>query len=151
MREHFSYLCKSISDREHKELKAGEILEIFKSNYFLRSSALSISDMHFYRRGGEVETEITFCRNGEETTLRACGNGSLDAVSNALKAYTKADYVLEVYTEHSMQEQGSGSIAAAYIGLKAPDGSMAWGAGTDTDIIHAGADALLSAYHNMKS
>lgn len=151
MREHFSYLCKSISDREHKELKADEILAIFKANYFLRSSALSISDMHFYRRNEGVETEITFCQDGEQTTLHALGNGSLDAVSNALKAYTKEDYVLEVYTEHSMQEQGSGSVAAAYIGLKAPDGHMAWGAGTDTDIIHAGADALLSAYNNMKS
>ena len=33
MREHFSYLCKDISDREHKELKPDEVLEIFESNY----------------------------------------------------------------------------------------------------------------------
>ena len=49
-----------------------------------------------------------------------------------------------------MQEQGSGSMAAAYIGIRDKDGSMSWGAGTDTDIIHASVNALLSAYNNMK-
>ena len=106
--------------------------------------------MHFHRRGKTVETEIVFVRNGREAAVRASGNGSLDAISNALKEYTKADYVLEVYSEHSMQEQGSGSLAAAYIGLKDKNGRMSWGAGTDTDIIHASANALLSAFSNME-
>ncbi|HAP20797.1 MAG TPA: 2-isopropylmalate synthase, partial [Lachnospiraceae bacterium] len=74
---------------------------------------------------------------------------SLDAVSNALKAFTGADYKLRVYTEHSMQGQSSGSTAAAYIGLEDAEGQMFWGAGTDTDIIRASAHALLSAYDNM--
>lgn len=150
MRENLSYLCKSISDHEHRELKVSDVLDIFKSNYFLHSADLIISDMNFYRIENGVETEITFCRGGEKTSLKACGNGSLDAVSNALKEYTGEDYTLEVYTEHSMQEQGSGSVAAAYIGLKDKNGSMSWGAGTDTDIIHASANALLSAFNNMK-
>ena len=49
-----------------------------------------------------------------------------------------------------MQEKGSGSVAAAYIGLRSPSGNMSWGAGTDTDIIHASAQALLNAFQNMK-
>ena len=49
-----------------------------------------------------------------------------------------------------MQEQGSGSVAAAYIGIQDKNGVMHWGAGTDTDIIHASANALLSAYNTMK-
>ena len=48
-----------------------------------------------------------------------------------------------------MQEKGSGSVAAAYIGIKDKNGNMSWGAGTDTDIIHASVNALLSAYNNM--
>ena len=67
-----------------------------------------------------------------------------------LKAYTGAEYELQVYTEHSMQEQGSGSVAAAYIGIRDRSGHMSWGAGTDTDIIHASANALVSAFNNMK-
>ena len=149
MREHLSYLCKSVSDHEHKELKADEVLAIFKANYFLKDAHLSIADMSFARNGSVVEADIVFSQNGCRTAVKATGNGSLDAVSNALKAFTGVDYELLVYNEHSMQEKGSGSVAAAYIGLKGSDGGMSWGAGTNTDIIHASADALLSAYNNM--
>ena len=105
--------------------------------------------MSFVQKDGGVDAEVTFLRHGRKTTLHAGGNGSLDAVSNALKAYSGADYTLKVYTEHSVQERSSGSTAAAYIGLEAPDGTMYWGAGTDTDIIKASAGALIGAYNNM--
>ncbi len=150
MRESLSYLCKGISDHEHKELKAPEVLEIFKTHYFLGDSPITVSDMTFNRRGSSVEAEIVFRRGDSETAVRAVGNGSLDAASNALKEFTGTEYVLEVYTEHSMQEQGSGSMAAAYIGIRDKNGSMSWGAGTDTDVIHASVNALMSAYNNMK-
>lgn len=151
MREHLSYLCKSVSDHEHRELKVADVLSIFKSHYFLNEdSTIKIDDLHFTRSGDTVETDIVFNKNGEKTSVHAKGNGSLDAVSNALKAYTGVGYLLQIYTEHSMQEQGSGSVAAAYIGIKDKNGDMSWGAGTDTDIIHASANALLSAFNNMK-
>ena len=149
MREHLSYICKSVSDREHKELKAEEVLEIFKSHYLNCPRIYDISDMKFTREGDKVETDILFLRDGENTSVKASGNGSLDAVSNALKSFSGKSYELLVYTEHSMQEKGSGSAAVAYIGLKDPSGNMSWGAGTDTDIIHASANALLNAFNNM--
>ena len=150
MREHLSYICKDISDKEHRELKATEVLDIFKTNYFLHNSPISISDMHFFRKDGHIQIEICFNEGNKSTKVAANGNGSLDAFSNALKSYSGKDYELLVYSEHSMQEQGSGSIAAAYIGIKDTDGNMSWGVGTDTDIIHAGANALLSAFVNME-
>ena len=82
--------------------------------------------------------------------MRSLGNGSLDAVNNALKTFTKKDYTLEVYSEHSLQGKGSESVAAAYIGIKDVYGNMSWGVGTHTDIIHAGIHALVSAFNNMK-
>ncbi len=150
MREDLSYLCKSISDHEHKELKVAEVLEIFKKHYFLHESAITIEDMNFNRKGKDVDAEIVFVKDGNKSSVKSTGNGSLDAVSNALKAFTGETYELLVYNEHSMQGSGSGSVAAAYIGIKDKDGKMSWGAGTDTDIIHASADALLSAFNNMK-
>ena len=51
--------------------------------------------------------------------------------------------------QHSMQEQGARSVAASYIGLERPDGTMFWGAGTDTDVVTANTKALLSAFCNM--
>ena len=151
MREDLSYLCKSISDHEHRELKVEEILGIFKEHYFIDNSGIAVSDMHFYRRDGGVEAEIVFSEIGNNTTIRAMGNGSLDAVSNALKVFTGKEYTLKKYSEHSMQEEGDGSksVAAAYIGIMDENGRMYWGAGTNTDIIHAGADALLAAFNKM--
>lgn len=149
MREHLSYQCKSVSDHDHRELKSEDVLAIFMDRYLNVHSPLAISDIHFTPGSGGVQAVVTFLRNGRQTTVQSTGNGSLDAVSNALKAYTGARYTLKVYTEHSVQERSSGSTAAAYIGLESENGVMYWGAGTDTDIIRASAGALIGAYNNM--
>ena len=149
MREHLSYQCKSVSDHDHRELKAEDVLAIFMDHYLNVNHPLAISSLHFTQNAEGVDAIVTFLRHGRETTVQSKGNGSLDAVSNALKAYSGADYTLKVYTEHSVQERSSGSTAAAYIGLEAPDGTMYWGAGTDTDIIKASACALIGAYNHM--
>ena len=54
---------------------------------------------------------------------------------------------LVTYQEHAL-EQSSSSKAIAYVGIKKPDGSLAWGAGVDSDIIHASIDALVTAINN---
>ncbi len=149
MREHLSYMCKGVSDREHRELKVEDVIEIFGDNYLNLPSEISVTDFEFMRENDTVKINITFMKAGEETELEAEGNGSLNAINNALKAYTGREYTLEVFTQHSMQGQGSQSVAASYIGLETEDGSMHWGAGTDTDIIKASTNALLSAFHNM--
>ena len=149
MREHLSYQCKSVSDHDHRELKAEDVLAIFMDHYLNVNHPLAISSLHFTQNAEGVDAIVTFLRHGRETTVQSKGNGSLDAVSNALKAYSGADYTLKVYTEHSVQERSSGSTAAAYIGLENESGVMSWGAGTDTDIIKASANALISAFNNM--
>ena len=147
MREDLSYACKIVSDHEHRELKVSDVADLFKARYFDCMTPIRAEEMHFSRTAGGVEASVVFVRDGSTQTVRAEGNGSLDAFSNALKAYTGDSYQLAVYTEHSMQEKGSGSRAVAYIGIEKPDGGMSWGAGTDTDIIKASAEALLSAYN----
>lgn len=149
MREQFSYLCKEISDREHKELKPDEVLAIFEQNYLNLESGIRVTDFDFERENDAVKIDITFMRDGVETELSAEGNGTLSAINNALTAYTGENYTLQVYTQHSMQGQGSHSVAASYIGLEDRNGRMYFGAGTDTDVITANAKALLGAFYNM--
>ena len=149
MREHFSYLCKDISDHDHRELKGDDVLGIFMDSYLNIHNPITIADMSFVQGKGSVDATVTFLRHGRKTTVQAIGNGSIDAVSIALRAYTGSDFKLKVYTEHSVQEKCSNSTAAAYIGLERGDGTMFYGAGTDTDIIRASIYALISAYNNM--
>jgi 2-isopropylmalate synthase len=149
MREHFSYMCKDISDHEQKELKPDDVLDIFTKYYLNLDSGITVTDFDFLRENDVVKVDITFKQNGEETELEAEGNGTLSAINNALCELTGEQYSIEVYTQHSMQGEGSRSVAASYIGLERDDGSMFWGAGTDTDVIIANTKALFSAFHNM--
>lgn len=149
MREHFSYACKNVSDHGHRELKTHDVLKVFTDNYLNLESPVSISNMSFVQKEGGVDAYVTFKKDGKKTTVHTQGNGSLDAVSNALKEYTDDTYVLKVYTEHSLEGKSSDATAAAYIGIEDKNGNMHWGAGTDTDIVRASIHALLSAYNNM--
>lgn len=149
MREHFSYLCKDISDRGHKELKADEVLAIFEDSYLNIEGDIEISDFDFVRENDSVRIDITFKRGDKETELEAEGNGTLSAINNALAEYTGEQYSLQVFTQHSMQGDGSRSVAASYIGLEREGGELFWGAGTDTDVVKASTKALMSAFYNM--
>ena len=79
--------------------------------------------------------------------VSAHGNGRLDAVCNAVRTATGKDFTIMNYSEHSL-EHGSTSEAASYVGLQWGDGTVTWGAGTDTDIIRAGIKAMISAVNN---
>ena len=149
MREHFSYLCKDISDKEHRELKPDEVFDIFSERYLNLENDISVTDFEFMRENDIVKIDITFMKDGKETEMEAEGNGSLSAINNALAEYTGENYALQVFTQHSMQDKDSHSVAASYIGLENIDGEMFWGAGTSTDVIKASTRALLSAFHNM--
>ncbi len=149
MREHLSYVCKGISDKLHKELMPNEVLDIFKENYLNIDTPIKVSNLDFTRQDDGVKINITFTQNGTKTELETEGNGSLNAINNALKIFTGREYILQVFAQHSMQGKGSQSVAASYIGLETENGEMFWGAGTDTDVIKASANALLSAFYNM--
>ena len=149
MREHFSYLCKHVSDDGHCELKSDDVLDIFKTHYLNLSAPVAISNMSFVQKTEGVDVYVTFTCEGRKATHHTEGNGSLNAVNKALKEFTGSEHKLKVYTEHSLQGQRSDATAAAYIGIEDPSGAMHWGAGTDTDITRASIHALLSAYNNM--
>ena len=96
-----------------------------------------------------VKINITFMQDGIETEIEAEGNGMLSAVNNALCEFTGEKYAIQVYTQHSMQDERSRSVAASYIGLESEDGTIYYGSGTDTDVVTANTKALFSAFYNM--
>ena len=147
MREAMGYAAKGVSDHLHKELHPDEIFDLFKKTFENVGQPYSINEVHFQQTGEGITTKVTSTFNGKTITTEAVGNGRLDAVSNALKKAYELKYSLEVYQEHAL-ERSSSSKAIAYVGIKKPDGTMAWGAGVDPDIIRASIDALLTAINN---
>ncbi len=146
MSEHFGYTVKRVSDRQHKELMPSEIYGIFKENYLNLSHKIRFINAH-YTQGELISAVVNVEINGEKRCFNGTGNGRLDAVSNAIKNGTGLDYGISVYTTNAL-EQSSKSKAASYIGIGCPDGSVAWGAGIDTDIIVSSIKALFSAINN---
>ena len=147
MREAMGYTAKGVSDHLHKELHPDEIFDLFKKTIENVAQPYSINEVHFQQKEVGITTKVTSTFNGRTITTEATGNGRLDAVSNALKKAYELKYTLEVYQEHAL-ERSSSSKAIAYVGIKKPDGTMAWGAGVDPDIIRASIDALVTAINN---
>lgn len=147
MREAMGYAAKAVSDHKHKELHPDEIFSLFKSTFENVVEPYSINEVHFQQKDGGIVTQVTSTFRGKTIVTKATGNGRLDAVSNALKKAYELKYTLETYQEHAL-ERSSTSKAIAYVGIRKPDGTLAWGAGVDPDIIRASIDALVTAINN---
>ena len=143
MREDLGYAVKDVSDVNHKELSADEVLEIFENRYKKYTPVFKISEVHFKQING-IQTVVTINENGEKYNVEDGGNGRLDAVSNALASNFGKPCDIFCYEEHSLKK-GSDSSAIAYVGITGEDGKNYFGIGIDHDIIRASIDALESA------
>ena len=143
MREDLGYAVKDVSDVNHKELSADEVLEIFEKRYKKYTPVFKISEVHFKQING-IQTVVTINENGEKYNVEDSGNGRLDAVSNALASHFGKPCDIFCYEEHSLKK-GSDSSAIAYVGITGDDGKNYFGIGIDHDIIRASIDALESA------
>lgn len=148
MRDDLRGLVKSVSDKEHKELKPDEVYTIFEKSYINKKDKLEVVEAH-YTQGEHIGAEVTLKINGEPRKLRGEGNGRLDAVSNAIKGGFGLDYTISTYSEHAI-EQTSKAKAASYVGITTADGKVYWGVGIHTDIVTASVKALVSAINNSK-
>ncbi len=149
MREAFGYHVKSISDHAHKELKSTEVYDIFAKEYLNLTSPIELLDAHYRKLDGGIEAEIKVIFKGEEHTVKAEGNGRLDAVSNAIKTVIGEEYTLDTYTEHALEGK-SDSKAASYVSIIDKNGRAYWGVGIDSDIILSSVKALISAVNKQQ-
>ncbi|MCR5271805.1 MAG: 2-isopropylmalate synthase [Lachnospiraceae bacterium] len=144
MQEELGYKVKSVSDHSHSELTPEQIFKVFKDTYCDVESNFSIPECHFEQVNGGIESKVTIKDSkGVSTTITACGNGRLDAVSKAIKSHFGISYELTEYTEHALT-RGSSSIAVAYVAITVK-GKLVWGVGMNEDIIKASISALTAA------
>lgn len=141
-RESFSYFIKDISDKEHKELSADEILQIFHQNFVNIKTPLEISHFIFNKKES-LNVEMNVLYEGREHFIKGSGNGRLDAVANALRENLGLEFEIMDYSEHSLRH-GSDSQAISYVQISSK-GQRHFGVGIDTDIINASVFSLASA------
>jgi 2-isopropylmalate synthase len=147
MKEAMGYAAKSVSDHTHSELRAEQLYTIFEDNFVMNRKVFDIIECHFKQING-IEATATFFYNGKEREVTSCGNGRLDAISNAIKKYFDIDFKLMGYEQHALTES-SRSKAISYLGVQNAEGVIFWGAGIDDDIIKSSYKALVSAVNNM--
>ena len=149
-KEAMGYAAKGASDRTHKELKPAEVYRVFVEEFIENRKIFDVPETHFRQlEGGGIAASVTVSCKGKTALAEAEGNGRLDAVTNALKAYFKVDFTLTTYEQHAMSEK-SDSQALSFVGLE-KDGKSYWGAGVDEDIIQSSIHALVSALNHYLS
>ncbi|MDR0304640.1 MAG: 2-isopropylmalate synthase [Chitinispirillales bacterium] len=142
-----------IVQREADELKRvlenDEIISLFKKEFVNREDKVSLLSMTPKRdkkdEDGKENISLEARLKIDEKEIIAHDKG--DGVINALsKIFAKNGFTfhLGTYEEHAMSE-GSAATAAAYISIETCDGKTYFGAGVDTDILWASANALCSA------
>ena len=147
MREAFGYHVKSISDHEHRELMPREVYDIFIRDFVNLDAQLSVEKATYVETDTGVLTIARLYVRGKAVEITASGNGRLDAINNAIRKALGAEYTLEQYTQHALEEKST-SQAAAYVGIRCGD-KVYWGAGIDSDIIESSVRALVSAVNGM--
>lgn len=145
-KEAMGYAAKGVSDRTHKELKPTEVYQVFRQFFVENRNVFSVPECHFQQIPDGIKAVVTVARKGSTKNITAEGNGRLDAVTNALKAYFNVEFELVTYEQKALSEK-SNSQALSFVGLK-KDGKIYWGAGISDDIIQSSIDALVSALNN---
>ncbi len=146
MKEEVGYLVKGVSDRRHQELTPKDIYQIFEDNYISHKPIFDIPEVHFSQVDG-IGAKVTIAQEKETRVMDTMGNGRLDAVSNAIKAYFGISYELSCYEEHAVS-RGSSSRAAAFVAVLC-NGKSFWGVGINEDIISASIAALVIATNKL--
>lgn len=148
MHPDFGAAVQKVTDTQGDELSSAEIKKIFDREYLNQNSPLSLKKCHIEIDTDETEkhtsvrAELSF--NGQKVELQSSGNGPINAVVEALKKECQLNFKLVDYSEHAV-ENGSESLAAAYISVEVEGSRGVYGAGVDSDIGLASIKALFSA------
>ncbi len=142
---------KELADRKlemrDEDLRAIATIEIgyenIPENYYLINFEISVST------NTTPKASVVMKRKGKELTASAAGDGSIDALINAIKAATGSETKLVNYRVESVSE---GNDALAYVTIGARDGEFeTTGIGLSSDTVAASARAFVDAVNNLNN
>lgn len=151
MHPEFGAVVQRACDEKGKELKAGEVFDLFQKEYRNvcgpyrllnykvseeKKESDSLTSVHF---SGEIKYK-------DEAPVKITGEGSgpIGAFFSAIKAVGITDYEFVDYSEHAISV-GSDSKAISYIHLKNPQGKDVFGIGVSHNISYASMKGIVCA------
>lgn len=147
MQPELGQAVQAYSDEVGRELSSAEVMNVFQKTFLAPAGPFALvgywprpDDKNPTWIHGEVKVEV----NGQPRTLRADGNGPVDAFAHCMRELGGENFRIADYHEDTMGK-GSDAKAMAYISLAFEDGKTLFGAGSDTNIDQAAVRAILAA------
>ena len=138
----FSQVVQTALDDFGKEMTAGELWAIFKTEY--RTSTLTVSGLRTQELGGGLIHLQVDANVGTQTLhIEGQGTGPIDAFVCGLNLHLEAQVRVLDYHEHAVGS-GADAVAIAYLELRIGDADTLFGVGIDTDIVLASLKAIVS-------
>ncbi len=158
MRQEVGDFVNARADKLDKELKPGEIFEIFKVEFIKRDSPVMLESYKIdswddASQGGQKQILIRakILVNGREETWSASGNGPINALVKAFESNGLKNFKLVDYRSHAIGK-GSATDSAAYVCLESlSSGRKVWGVGVDSNIESAGLKGVISAFNRLNA
>lgn len=147
MKETLSYTIKKESDTQNEELTPEQIYKTFNKQFVNYFPVFEIISYQFSE--GQQKVAITVNKDHKYTIQKGQGQGSLDAVNNAIKNYFNLDYELEIYEQYTLGESSTAE-SISIVGIKTVD-NYYWGVGQNRDIMLATIESLVSSVNRLIS
>ncbi len=149
MQVEFGHIVQAETERVGTELQPQRIFELFKENYIDATFPYQLVKHSFVETvDAEAKSHVKFTGTLRHTDtvfqVSGEGNGPIDAFFNAIHGQKMDRFTFVDYAEHAIN-QGSDSMAVAYIHLKDTDGQDVFGVGIDHNINLAPLRGILSA------
>ena len=149
----FSKTIQHITEDTGTEISPAAMWDAFASEYLddapeggkgivFRSAEATTRD-----DGAEVTVQLVM--DGEPTTVHGVGGGPISAFMHALRDELGVELEVVDYTEHAVSA-GADAVAAAYVEVQAPDGTIRWGVGRHESILIASLRAVVSAVNRHR-
>jgi 2-isopropylmalate synthase len=133
------------SDEVSRELESNEVMDIFRKEFLEPGGPYKL--LRYWPRPDEenptwIHGEAHISVDDEERTVSAEGDGPVDAFANCMRM-VGISFRIRDYDSHAIGK-GSDAKAMAYVPLEFDDGTVIYGAGTDTNIDQAAIKAVLA-------
>ncbi|MDD4295115.1 MAG: 2-isopropylmalate synthase, partial [Candidatus Omnitrophica bacterium] len=151
MQPQFARIVQEITEDAGSELSADDIKNCFEREYLNDKGEYRLKHCVIHSGNDSMEEtrlSLVILYNGKEVVVKSGGDGPVDAFVRGIKEYLNILFDIEYYSEHALSH-GSGAEAIAYVGIKATDDRMIFGAGIDADISMASIKAVLSAINKI--
>ncbi len=142
----FSRTIQHVTEDSGTEISPEEMWDNFEREYLPENPGIQLLN-HELRSGSNTKHSEIIARlmvDGAEALASGNGSGPIDAFVTALNSALGTDIDVIDYAEHAMGA-GKGATAVAYVETRSANGNVAWGVGTNPDIVTASLEAVVSA------